>query len=167
MFVALVGPQSFYPLGWGSRKQTCASHSSVEAEVVALESAVRVEGIPSLDLWEKILGRTPEITLYEDNQAAATIVTTGKYPKLRHVSRLHGVNISCLHEENQRGLFKIVDCHTKRQAADIFTKPYTSADEWQHYMRLVGVISDPALLEKVKASFVGGRRGDIRSCAGP
>ena len=89
--MALVGLQSFFPLGWGSKKQTCASHSSVEAEIVALEAAVRVEGLPALDLWEKIFGRALEVTSYEDNQAAATIVETGKFPKLRHVSRLHGV----------------------------------------------------------------------------
>ena len=103
VFSALVGPQTFFPLGWASRKQTCASHSSVEAEVVALEAAIRVEGIPCLDLWERILGRTPEVTLYEDNQAAATIVKTGKYPKLRHVQRLHGVCISWLHELWKKG----------------------------------------------------------------
>ena len=45
-YAVLVGPQTFFPLGWASRKQTCASHSSVEAEVVALEAALRVMGIP-------------------------------------------------------------------------------------------------------------------------
>ena len=94
VFLALVGPQSFFPLGWGSRKQTCASHSSVEAEIVAADEALRLEGIPALDLWGKILGRNPTVTLYEDNQATSRIIQTGKYPKLRHVQRLHGVNIS-------------------------------------------------------------------------
>ena len=42
MFAALVGPQSFFPLGWGSKKQTCASHSSPEAELVAPDAAVRI-----------------------------------------------------------------------------------------------------------------------------
>ena len=63
VFMALVGPQSFFPLGWGSRKQTCASHSSVEAEIVAADEALRLEGIPALDLWSKVLGRVPKVTL--------------------------------------------------------------------------------------------------------
>ena len=67
VFVALVGPQSFFPLSWGSKKQTCVSHSSVEAEIVALGVSRRTDAIPPLDLWEKILGRGPEIRVYEDN----------------------------------------------------------------------------------------------------
>ena len=134
VFLALVGPQTFFPLTWASRKQTIASHSSVEAEIVALASALRLEGIPALDLWEKILGRVPEVIVYEDNQSAATLVKTGKFPKLRHVARLHGVSISWLHSCYRRGMFKLFDCHTERQAADIFTKPYVNGDEWKHHM---------------------------------
>ena len=141
----MIGPHTFYPLGVSAKKQTAASHSSPEAELVSLNEGVKTMGIPHKDIWEKILGRPVELILYEDNQAAATIVTTGKYPKLRHVSRLHGVNISELHEMHRRKLFRLVDCHTKRQAAEIFTKFCASADEWQHYMRLIGVVSDPAL----------------------
>ena len=70
---------------------------------MALDAAVRIEGLPSLDLWERILGRTPELTVYEDNQAASTIVQTGKYPKLRHVQRLHGVRISWFHDLYRKG----------------------------------------------------------------
>ena len=110
---------------------------------MALDASLRIEGIPALDLWEKILGRSPDITVYEDNQAAATIVKTGRYPKLRHVQRLHGVSISWLRDIHNKKRFMLFDCHTKRQAADIFTKPYVNADEWQHYMRLVGIVSDP------------------------
>ena len=134
VFVAIVGPQSFFPLGWGSRKQTCASHSSVEAEIVAADEALRLEGIPALDLWTKVLGRTPIIMLYEDSQATSRIIQTGKYPKLRHVQRLHGVNISWLNDLYQKGLYKIHDTHTKRQAGDIFTNHFTSIPCWQHAM---------------------------------
>ena len=52
VFLALVGLQTFFPLGWASRKQTIASTSSVEAEIVALGQAVKNAGLPALDLWE-------------------------------------------------------------------------------------------------------------------
>ena len=32
-FVALVGPNTFMPISWGSKKQTAVAHSSTEAEV--------------------------------------------------------------------------------------------------------------------------------------
>ena len=98
IFLVLVGPHTFYPLGAISKKQTATSHSSPEAELVALNQAIKDEGIPALDLWSLILGRNDSnplvLTLYEDNQAAAQIVRTGKTPKLRHVKRVHGISIS-------------------------------------------------------------------------
>ena len=96
--MALVGPQTFFPMGWASKKQTCASHSSVEAEIVAADLALRLEGIPALDLWSLILGCAPRLVVHEDNQATLRIMQTGKVPKLRHVQCLHGVSVAWLHD---------------------------------------------------------------------
>ena len=88
--LALRGPNTFFPLGAVSKKQTAQSHSTPESEIVAADAAVRTVGIPALDLWETILGRAPEMKLLEDNQATARIIQTGKFPTMRHVNRVHG-----------------------------------------------------------------------------
>ena len=46
VFMAIVGPHTFIPLSALSKKQTCVSHSTPEAEIVAADLAVRQEGIP-------------------------------------------------------------------------------------------------------------------------
>ena len=76
-----------YPLAAISKKQTCVSHSTPEAELVALDAALRTEGLPALDLWETILGRRVKLVVEEDNQAALQVVTTGKNPNMRHMSQ--------------------------------------------------------------------------------
>ena len=53
-FVVLIGPHTFVPLTWICKKHGCVSHSSTEAEAVALEASVRTEGLPVLTLWECI-----------------------------------------------------------------------------------------------------------------
>jgi hypothetical protein len=53
--LCLVGKRTFVPLTWICKKQTAISHSSAEAEVIALDAAVRMEGIPCLTLWSTIL----------------------------------------------------------------------------------------------------------------
>ena len=63
--------------------------------------------------------------VWEDNQTCATIVRTGKTNELRHVHRVHGVNICALHDAYTKKLFALKDGHTKAQAADIFTKYFT------------------------------------------
>ena len=67
VLLVLLGPHTFYPLGFIAKKQTSVSHSSTEAELVATYIALKDEGIPALDLWEVILGRVPKLVVYEDN----------------------------------------------------------------------------------------------------
>ena len=57
IFLALVGPHTFYPLCAVSKKQTATSHSSHEAELVSMDHAVKDIGIPALCVWETFLGR--------------------------------------------------------------------------------------------------------------
>jgi hypothetical protein len=105
VFLALVGPSSFVPLGAVSKKQGCVSHSTPEAEQVAADVAVRVEGLPALSLWEVIwfsagLKPGPErLKFREDNAAAIQILKTGRNPTIRHMGRTHKVCLRWLHDE--------------------------------------------------------------------
>ena len=44
-----------YNQGEVLKKQTAISHSSSEAEVIALDAAIRMEGLPALCLWEEVV----------------------------------------------------------------------------------------------------------------
>ena len=44
MFLALYGYHSFFPLSGQSKKQTVVSHSTVEAEILAADHALRTTG---------------------------------------------------------------------------------------------------------------------------
>ena len=61
-YLCLVGPITFVPLSWICKRQTAISHSSTEAEVISLDVALRMEGLPSLMLWETILDVFPFTT---------------------------------------------------------------------------------------------------------
>ena len=77
MFLCLVGPNTFMPLAATSKKQTCVSHSTPVAELVAVDLALRAEGLPALDVWETILGRPVTLAFQEDNQAAIVVLQSG------------------------------------------------------------------------------------------
>ena len=80
-FLCLIGPNSFVPLSAMSKKQTCVSHSTAEAEIVAADKAIKDEGIPALNLWE-IVNNKPRgslrIRFFEDNETGAGIMLSGK-----------------------------------------------------------------------------------------
>ena len=52
--LALVGPNTFYPLTAFPKKQTSTAMSSTEAEVTAANLALRAVGLPSSCLWSVI-----------------------------------------------------------------------------------------------------------------
>ena len=143
VFIAITGPNTFFPLNGVSKKQSCVSHSTPEAEIVAADVAVRTEGLPALDLWETILGRTVNINFMEDNQATIQIIKTGKSPTLRHLGRTHRVNISWLSEtfSNVKNLV-MQYCTSDKQCADVFTKAFTNQLKWKHATSMISVVKD-------------------------
>ena len=52
VYLCLCGPNSWMPLAAISKRQGCVSHSTPEAELVAVDLALRAEGLPALVIWE-------------------------------------------------------------------------------------------------------------------
>jgi hypothetical protein len=134
VFLAVYGPHSFFPLSAQSKKQTAVSNSTVEAEIVAAAHALRMSGLPCLPLWEKLLQRPLALEVYQDNQATARIMTTGRAPTLRHIGRTHCVAISWINERVTGSDVNLHDCVSDVMAADIFTKHITNRENGSRYV---------------------------------
>ena len=110
-----------------------------------------------LDLFERLFNRKVELLVLEDNQATIKILEKGYSPKLRHVLRVHKVNLGCISELTTNNTIKIEYCRTDDQVADIFTKG-VPPNKWPNAMDLLGVYSnDPQVAEprprRVKAAL--------------
>ena len=49
---AFFGSHFFVPLSWMCKKQTAVSHSSTESEIISLDTGMRLDGLPALELWD-------------------------------------------------------------------------------------------------------------------
>ena len=49
------GSHTFVPISWMCKKQTSVSHSSTESEIISLDTGLRLDGLPALDLWDLIV----------------------------------------------------------------------------------------------------------------
>ena len=67
LHLASRGPATWFPLTCASKRRTCVSHSTPEAELVAADFAVRTSGLPAQQLWNVILGRLAGLVFHEDN----------------------------------------------------------------------------------------------------
>ena len=61
--LCVFGSHTFVPISWMCKKQTSVSHSSTESEIISLDTGLRLDGIPALDLLDLIvlvLGNTTQ-----------------------------------------------------------------------------------------------------------
>ena len=117
----LAGPNIFAPITRLCNKEGAVSHSSSEAEIIALDADIRMEGFPALVLSGQVIelfsnennrkigkilaaktGRRPAIVhqtgkaqllIMEDKEAVIKITIKARSPSLRHCLRTHRVDL--------------------------------------------------------------------------
>ena len=78
--------------------------------------------------------------VFEDNEAVIKMITKGRSPTMRHVSRTHRVAIDWLFDRiNLDPKIQIKYIDTKNQLADILTKGNFTRDEWNHLLSLFNI----------------------------
>ena len=62
--LCVFGSHTFVPISWMCKKQTAVSHSSTESEIVSLDTGLRLDGLPALELWDivSVLGNISRIS---------------------------------------------------------------------------------------------------------
>ena len=63
--LCILRSHTFVPISWMCKKQTSVSHSSPESEIISLDTGLRLDGLPALDLWDlivSVLGNTTQTT---------------------------------------------------------------------------------------------------------
>ena len=53
--LCIFGSHTFVPTSWMCKKQISVSHSSTEAEIISLDSGLRMDGIPALALCDLVI----------------------------------------------------------------------------------------------------------------
>ena len=51
----VLGSHTFVPISWICKKQTAVSHSSTDSEIISLDTALRLDGLLALELWDLIV----------------------------------------------------------------------------------------------------------------
>ena len=78
--------------------------------------------------------------VFEDNEAVIKMITKGRSPTMRHVSRTHRVALDLLFDRiNLDPKIQIKYIDTKNQLADILTKGKFTRDEWDHLLCLLNI----------------------------
>ena len=64
--LCVFGSYTFVPISWMCKKQTAVSHSSTESEIISLDTGLRLDGLPALELWDLIISVFGNISRISD-----------------------------------------------------------------------------------------------------
>ena len=64
--LCIFGSHTFVPLSWMCKKQTSVSHSSTESEIISLDTGLRLDGLPALELWDLIVSVLGNVSRVSD-----------------------------------------------------------------------------------------------------
>ena len=64
--LCVFGSHTFIPISWMCKKQTAVSHSSTESEIISLDTGLRLDGLPALELWDLIVSVLGNVSRVSD-----------------------------------------------------------------------------------------------------
>ena len=64
--LCIFGSHTFVPKSWMCKKQTAVSHSSTESEIISLDTGLRLDGLPALELWDLIVSVLGNVSRVSD-----------------------------------------------------------------------------------------------------
>ena len=72
--LSVFGSHTFVPISWMCKKQTAVSHSSTESEIISLDTGLRLDGLPALELWDLIVSVLGNMTQIAKGNGATNVL---------------------------------------------------------------------------------------------
>ena len=64
--LCVFGNHTFVPISWMCKKQTAVSHNSTESEIISLDTGLRLDGLPALELLDLIVSILRNVSRVSD-----------------------------------------------------------------------------------------------------
>ena len=158
IYQSIRGPNTCFPISAMSKRHGNISTSTPESELTSGNMALRLVGLPSLDLWDVVLNngcastqpkRTTRVKMvfHEDNSAFIQVVRTGRNQTMRHLNRHHRISVAFLHETFKGEDWDLIYTPSAEMCADIFTKAFNDPLKWKVARMLINIASQMELTE--------------------
>ena len=144
-----------FPILWQSKKQSSVARSTPEAECISMAAAMFGEVFNSQTLLQDILQDSVPVVLLQDNETVLKVLSNGySYSsKLRHMSRVHRVNIASMAEVLEREDYTATYVQSKQQVANGLTKIIPPA-EWPEMLQQLSLGVHPPVLAQVSLASI-------------
>ena len=79
-----------FPVSWMCKKQTSVSHSSTESEIISLDTGLKLNGLPALELWDLIVSVFGNISYVSDGTGKPV---NGKNKSYNKIDVVHNIDL--------------------------------------------------------------------------
>ena len=79
--MCIFGSHTFVPRSWMCKKQTSVSHSSTESEIYSLDTGLRLDGLPALELWDLTVSVFGSVSQISDRTGRPVNVDVKRHQK--------------------------------------------------------------------------------------
>ena len=93
--LCVFGSHTFVPISWMYNKQTSVSHSSTESEIISLDTGLRLDGLPALELWDLIVSVLGHVSLVSDGSGKPVNGKNKSYNKIDVMQDIDSVPSKC------------------------------------------------------------------------
>lgn len=121
--------KAVFPIFWQAKKQSSISRSTTESEITSMATGMFSEVLTLQTFLEYLTQKPTQLIFHQDNDAVLKILKNKYSAKLRHMNRVHKVDVASLCEILQQRGVSTIYCPTAEQRANGVTKiipPY----EW-------------------------------------
>ena len=80
--LCVFGSHTFVPISWMCKKQTSVSHSSTGSEIISLDTGLRLDGMPALELWDLIVSVFGNVSHVSDRAGQPVIGKNKSHNKI-------------------------------------------------------------------------------------
>ena len=122
-------------ISWKAGTQAIITHSSTEAELVALDSAVRELRYLKQLLLDLDVDVDVPVEVFQDNMSTIRLVQSGRFnPRTRHMN----VRYHYTHDLVEKGAVQITHRASESMPSDVLTKALAQAEHERHSDVLLG-----------------------------
>ena len=83
--LCIFGSRTFVTISWMYKKQTSVSHMSTESETSSLDAGLRMDGLPTLDLWDVVI----EVLRSPQDNATSVVQAAGNRGEQKTIQKTH------------------------------------------------------------------------------
>ena len=90
--LCIFGSHTFVPISWMCEKQTAVSHSSTESEIISLDTGLRFDGLPALELWDLIVSVFGSVSQISDRSGQPDSAVKKHHKSQKRINVMEDIN---------------------------------------------------------------------------